>query len=138
MNELETKTKKLFTDVMTDEGLRKELRADPIAVFLRETGIQLDPDREIKVLEETKDVGYLIMPYIPPEEALSEEELDMVTGGGGLSIAQSQDLGASRLKRIDRMRANIEAHVPVNAAITDSAFCYSAFGGGCSIWGCDP
>ncbi len=135
MNEFETKTLELLSDINKDESLRKELIADPKAVFQRELGVEYDPGREIKVLEETKDVGYIVLPYVPPSDHLSQEELDMVSGGGyNFRISGA---GADSMARISRMRSNIKKNVPVNSATTDSSLCYTVLGGGGTYWGCD-
>jgi hypothetical protein len=72
----------IIARAMKDEGFARELRADPRAVLEREVGGRLPEGIEIKVVEETPDTLYLVLPARPsPDVELSEAELDRVAGG---------------------------------------------------------
>ncbi len=54
---------------------RSRVVVDPRSV-LREFGLELDPDVEVRVYDSTADMRYLVIPVRPPgTEHLSEEEL---------------------------------------------------------------
>ena len=71
---------------LKDEGFARELRADTKAVIEREVG-KLPEGIEVKVVEETPDTLYLVLPAHPsPGRQLSDEELERVAGGNELTI----------------------------------------------------
>ncbi|MEL6457535.1 MAG: NHLP leader peptide family RiPP precursor [Cyanobacteria bacterium J06636_27] len=47
----------------------------------KEIGYKLPQDLQIKVLQETATVSYLILPMIASSEEMSEQELESVAGG---------------------------------------------------------
>lgn len=69
----------LITRALKDEDFRKELIANPKAVIENELGTKLPEDLEIKVLEETEDTVYMVLPC-NPYEGVSEEELQASLG----------------------------------------------------------
>jgi hypothetical protein len=72
-----------------DEEFRKRLLQDPKKVFAEQIGSDLPSDLKIKVLEETPDQFYLVLPQNPdqiPDLELSDEQLDLVTGGVGIPV----------------------------------------------------
>jgi hypothetical protein len=71
----------IIARALKDEGFARALRADPKAVLEREVGT-LPAGIEVKVVEETPDTLYLVLPARPsPRRQLSEEELERVAGG---------------------------------------------------------
>ncbi|MGF1470892.1 MAG: NHLP leader peptide family RiPP precursor [Rubrobacteraceae bacterium] len=68
-----------------DEELRQRLLEDPKAAIEQEVGARLPEELEIRVVEETPDIVYLVLP--PKLEGaieageLSGEELESVAGG---------------------------------------------------------
>jgi hypothetical protein len=71
----------IIARALKDEGFARELRADPKAVIEREVGT-LPEGIEIKVVEETPDTLYLVLPAHPsPGRQLSDEDLERVAGG---------------------------------------------------------
>ena len=71
----------IIARAMKDEEFARELRADPRAVIEREVG-KLPEGIEIKLVEETPDTLYLVLPSRPsPSGELSDAELEQVAGG---------------------------------------------------------
>jgi hypothetical protein len=63
-----------------DPAFKQRLLADPVAV-LREHGLEMPTDREVRAVENTDEVIHLVVPA-PPKE-LTDEQLGAVAGGGG-------------------------------------------------------
>lgn len=63
-----------------DPVFKRRLMTQP-KVVLREYGIEVPDQLDIRVVENTDDVFYLNLPAKPSEE-LSEDELDALTGAG--------------------------------------------------------
>ena len=83
----------IIARALKDEGFARALRADPKAVIEREVG-KLPAGIEVKVVEETPDTLYLVLPAHPsPGRQLSEEDLDRVTGAGICADAMSNLAG---------------------------------------------
>lgn len=76
----------LIKRALQDEGFARELRADPKAAIEGEVG-KLPEGIEIKLVEETPNTLYLVLPARPsPGAELSDEELEQVAGGGHTGI----------------------------------------------------
>lgn len=65
----------------TDASYKTQLLADPAGVFKTE-GLQVPQGVELRVLENTERVSYLVIPARPAE--LTDEALNAVAGGGSL------------------------------------------------------
>ncbi len=76
---------------------RSRTVADPRGV-LREFGLELDEKVEVRVLDSTADVRYLVLPMRPPgTEGLSEDELaTLVTRDVMIGVAQPRSPARSR------------------------------------------
>ena len=70
---------RLVARAWADEEFRSRLKADPRAAVAEETGITLPESIKVEVLEETAEQAYLVIPV--DRVAISEEELDAVSGG---------------------------------------------------------
>ena len=70
--------------------------ADPRGV-LREFGLELDPTVEVRVLDSTADLRYLVIPPRPPgTERMTEEDLArLVTRDSMIGVARARNPGAS-------------------------------------------
>ena len=78
----------LIVKAWQDEAFKQKLMNNPIAVYEEELGRKAPDNVEIKVLEETSDTTYLVIPKKPEtSEELSEEALEAVAGGGGISFS---------------------------------------------------
>ncbi len=125
---------RIVAKALKDDGFRKDLIDDPKGVLTRETGCELPDNLEIKVIEEAENLAYLVLPHMP-SDLLSDEDLDAVAGGGGMTM-KAKIGGMDQLPGTGLDPQAIEA-MGTHSAMTDSAFCYSAFGGGCTAFGCD-
>ncbi|MGI6149791.1 MAG: NHLP leader peptide family RiPP precursor [Limnochordia bacterium] len=74
---------KVANKAAQDEAFRKRLLADPRSA-LADLGVRVPEDVEIKVLEESAQLSYLVLPRNPEE--LSAEDLDAVAGGLGAEV----------------------------------------------------
>ena len=75
-----------------DPAFRAELLADPRAAVKKAYGVDLPPSIELRVVEETPSVFYLVLPLQSAE--LTDEQLAAVAGGSGLaSIFPKVDVG---------------------------------------------
>jgi len=63
----------------SDEAFKQRLLREPAAV-LKEAGAEVRPGTKVKVLEQTSDELYLLLPPRPSSE-ISEEDLAEVAGG---------------------------------------------------------
>jgi hypothetical protein len=80
---------KLIARAWKDEAFKKRLLENPKRVFEDELGVKLPDGLQIKILEETGGQLYLVLPPNPehePDLDLSDEQLEMVTGGSGLPV----------------------------------------------------
>lgn len=76
-NELEAK---LVAKAWQDEAFKQEFISNSKAAIERELGQKLPENTNIRVLEETGNTIYLVLPSKPSAE-LSEEQLEAVAGG---------------------------------------------------------
>ena len=77
----------LITKAWQDEAFKQQLMSNPVAVYEEELGRKASDNVEIKVLEETSDITYLVIPQKPEtSEELSEEALEAVAGGFSFGI----------------------------------------------------
>jgi hypothetical protein len=77
--------RRLIEKSLQDESLRQRLLADPREALEEELGTQLPDNVEVRVVEESADTIYLVLPNSSPlvgeDEELSDQELEMVAGG---------------------------------------------------------
>ena len=70
-----------------DEAFKQRLMSNPIAVYEEELGRKAPENVEIRILEETNNITYLVIPKKPEvSEELSSEALESVAGGAGFNI----------------------------------------------------
>jgi len=71
----------LIAKCWADEGFKQKLLADPAATLAAE-GIELPDGLSVKAVENTDKVFHLVIPPQPSDSELSDEDLDVVAGGG--------------------------------------------------------
>jgi len=81
------KLQHIIAKAWMDEGFKKRLFADPAAV-LKEQGVEMPPGIQVKILENTENVFYLVLPTKAPCGELSGQELSAVAGGNN-ELAQT-------------------------------------------------
>jgi hypothetical protein len=64
----------------SDEPFKQRLLAEPAAV-LREQGIEVPSQLEVRVVENTDRLVHLVLPTTPADGELSDDQLDGVAGG---------------------------------------------------------
>jgi hypothetical protein len=77
--------RRLIERSLEDEAFRQRLLADPRAAIEQELGTQLPESIEVRAVEETSEIIYLVLPSASPigqGGELSDQELDAVAGGG--------------------------------------------------------
>jgi hypothetical protein len=70
---------RLIARAWQDEAFKQQLLADPRAAIAAETGGMVPEGIQIRVVEETATVLYLVLPRNTTQ--LSDEELDLTAGG---------------------------------------------------------
>jgi hypothetical protein len=76
--------RRLIQRSLEDEAFRQRLLAEPKAAIEQELGTQLPESIEVRVVEESADTIYLVLPSASPVGQggeLSDQELDAVAGG---------------------------------------------------------
>ena len=76
--------RRLIERSLEDEAFRQRLLADPRAAIEQELGTQLPESIEVRAVEETPEIIYLVLPSASPigqGGELSDQELDAVAGG---------------------------------------------------------
>ncbi len=82
--------RRLLQRSLDDEEFRQRLLEDPRGAVEQELETQLPDNVEVRVVEESADTIYLVLPSDSPigkGEELSEEELEEVAGGGSSSMS---------------------------------------------------
>jgi hypothetical protein len=73
---------KIVERLLKDSAFKGELMSNPAAAIAKETGWQVPAGVSIKVVEETADTFYLVVPHIETDGGeLSDEQLENVAGG---------------------------------------------------------
>ena len=81
LQEIARQQAQFLAKVWSDPQLKQRLMQDPKSV-LREHGMPVPEGIELRVVENTDQVMYLIVPP-PPSDTISDEQLDAVAGGAG-------------------------------------------------------
>ncbi|MEM7593392.1 MAG: NHLP leader peptide family RiPP precursor [Cyanobacteria bacterium P01_A01_bin.83] len=75
---------RIIAKAWKDESYKQELLSNPKAIFEREFGVELPEEVSVQVLEENSTTLNFVLPMAPQTigREISEEELEMVAGGG--------------------------------------------------------
>ncbi len=69
------KMSELIMELYANPELKQDLLNDPKSV-LKDKGFSIPEDTEIRVVEDTKTVKHVVLPYLEPSEKLTPEELE--------------------------------------------------------------
>ncbi len=73
---------KVVEQAQSNPDYYKQLMKDPRALMSRQLGTAIPSNVTIKVIEETADTFYIVLPHKPKEGAeLSDSDLEKVAGG---------------------------------------------------------
>ncbi|KST69183.1 NHLP leader peptide family RiPP precursor [Mastigocoleus testarum] len=75
---------RIITRALQDPSFKEQLLSGPVAAkaaIEKEIEQKLPQDLQIKILEETDKVSYVVLPKTSSSEELSEKELETVAGG---------------------------------------------------------
>lgn len=75
---------KLIEKAMGDAAFREQLTTDPRGAISKELGIELPPEIEVKVVQETPEVLYIVLPSQPEGFASG------AGAGGRITMAHAQ------------------------------------------------
>ena len=78
--------KRLIDRANSDAGFKQLLVTDPRAAVERELGVKVPAGANVKVLQETADTLYLVLPLDASNVELSDEQLESVAGGTEFSV----------------------------------------------------
>ena len=71
--------KQIIKKAQADNEFKKALLGNPKETLQTQLGVQVSEEVEVKVVEESSKVVYLVLPVNPDE--LTDEQLDAVAGG---------------------------------------------------------
>jgi hypothetical protein len=84
--------RRLIQRSLEDDSFRQKLLDDPKGTLEQELGMQLPEGVEVRVLEESADTIYLVLPFasaVGEGEELSDRELEGVAGGDSFYCTQT-------------------------------------------------
>lgn len=83
-NQYESLESIIVARALKDEAFKQALLTNPAtakAEIEKELDSPLPEDLSINVVEETSNTAYIVLPYIPLGEGMTEQELESVAGG---------------------------------------------------------
>ncbi len=72
---MESIEKKLLIEILSDQNLKKEFISNPKKV-LQDKGFEIDENADYKVLEDTKNLKHLVVPFMSDADPEKGEELE--------------------------------------------------------------
>lgn len=88
-NQREDIGNKIVARALKDEAFKRELLNNSAfikAEVEKELGAALPKEFKIYVIEETLNTAYIVLPYMPSNEGLTEEQLETIAGGVQMQI----------------------------------------------------
>lgn len=92
LQEIARRQAQLMVRVWSDPQFKRRLISDPTSV-LQEQGLPVPGGMEIRVVENTESVFYLVLPPRPSEE-ISDEQLEAVAGGSMQTAGSAATIGS--------------------------------------------
>jgi hypothetical protein len=80
---------RIMNRALTESEYRRRLIADPRAVIGEEVGAALPANVQFRVVEETPDTVYLVLPYLPPVARNRVSPGDLQQGAVGMAFTRS-------------------------------------------------
>lgn len=83
-NQHETIESVIVARALKDEAFKQQLLSNSAtakAAIEQELAEQLPEDFSVNVVEETPNTAYIVLPYMPSTEGLTEKQLESVAGG---------------------------------------------------------
>ena len=77
-----TSLQKLIAKCWADEDFKNKLLADPAGILVAE-GVTIPPGLEVRIVENTPGLRYLVLPQKPDSSELSDIQLDQIAAGTG-------------------------------------------------------
>ena len=91
--------RRLIQRSLEDETFRQRLLDEPKAAVEQELGKRLPESTEVRVLQESQDTIYLVLPTsraaLAQGSELSDQDLEQVSGGGGTYAPPDEDDSSS-------------------------------------------
>ena len=80
---------KIVARALKDEPFKQQLLNNPNVAkteLEKELGQKFTGDIQVKVLQETANTAYIVLPYIPSNAGLSEDQLEAVASGVDITL----------------------------------------------------
>jgi len=100
-----------------DAAFKQQLISNPKQV-LSDAGMTVDEGVEVQIIEDTPTTRHLVFPVPPSGQSLSEEQLELVAGGGSVAtstnVAQTVEVATTEVEATETTTsttAEVEAEV---------------------------
>ena len=93
---------KLIEKALDDAAFREKLTQDPKAAIAQELGIQLPPEIEVKVVQETPEILYIVLPSQPEGFATGRSGApgSVTVSHAQLTSCDTQDLCRTSVQKV--------------------------------------
>lgn len=81
-DEQKKKLGQIIAKTWDDDGFKKKLIANPGETF-KEEGLEMPSDVEVRVVEDSDKVVYLVLPPNPSTDELTDDQMERISGAGG-------------------------------------------------------
>ena len=104
-HDFEDSLRRFRDDLRGDPELRARMHAEPAGV-LEEQGVDLPPETEVRVVEDTAEVRHFVLPHAPTA-SLPDAAMEAVAGGTGTPAGYDATEGAAAFLRAQELLGNI-------------------------------